>query len=683
MASVTRSAAAFLSTAPLRNASTIRRPRATSSIRRLLYCCAARSESSTISVPTPSAAPSTVPPPFAMAPDTRALLADRVQSTLVQLYGDDAPADPKLTPATRPDFGDYQCNAALALSKGLSKKATDGKKVNSRQVADAIVDALDLSDLCETPTIAGPGFINLTLKDSFVVDRLKAIHADRKRLGIPPRETKQRIVVDFSSPNIAKDMHVGHLRSTIIGDTLARILEFLGHDTLRINHTGDWGTQFGQLIAYLKLECPEILAGEGDAAAEIGDLVVFYKRAKAKFDEDADFKQTALAEVVKLQGGDPDSLKAWNMICDVSRAEFEKIYSRLDIKLTERGESFYNPFLKDIVERLKNENFAVKNEGAMVVFLEGKRFIGKDKKPLPVIVQKSDGGFLYATTDLAAVQYRVNEDKADRIIYVTDVGQSLHFEQIFAVSTKAGLLPESVKAEHVAFGLVQGADGKKFKTRSGAAPKLAELLDEARDRVRTEIVRREETDAATAAENGQEAPEKRSDEELERISEIIGIAAVKYADLKNNRKNNYKFSFDKMVKLEGDTAPYIMYAYARVQGIYRTAAAAAANGNGVEGNGVEKAVEFKFVKKEERALAKNLMRLVEILGELEKDLLPNVLCEYVFGLTGKFNQFYEQCPVLNAETEELKASRLALCQISADTMQLCLGLLGIPTLDRI
>jgi len=618
-----------------------------------------------------------------MAPDTRALLADRVQSTLVQLYGDDAPADPKLTPATRPDFGDYQCNAALALSKGLSKKATDGKKVNSRQVADAIVDALDLSDLCETPTIAGPGFINLTLKDSFVVDRLKAIHADRKRLGIPPRETKQRIVVDFSSPNIAKDMHVGHLRSTIIGDTLARILEFLGHDTLRINHTGDWGTQFGQLIAYLKLECPEILAGEGDAAAEIGDLVVFYKRAKAKFDEDADFKQTALAEVVKLQGGDPDSLKAWNMICDVSRAEFEKIYSRLDIKLTERGESFYNPFLKDIVERLKNENFAVKNEGAMVVFLEGKRFIGKDKKPLPVIVQKSDGGFLYATTDLAAVQYRVNEDKADRIIYVTDVGQSLHFEQIFAVSTKAGLLPESVKAEHVAFGLVQGADGKKFKTRSGAAPKLAELLDEARDRVRTEIVRREETDAATAAENGQEAPEKRSDEELERISEIIGIAAVKYADLKNNRKNNYKFSFDKMVKLEGDTAPYIMYAYARVQGIYRTAAAAAANGNGVEGNGVEKAVEFKFVKKEERALAKNLMRLVEILGELEKDLLPNVLCEYVFGLTGKFNQFYEQCPVLNAETEELKASRLALCQISADTMQLCLGLLGIPTLDRI
>lgn len=602
-----------------------------------------------------------------MASDTRALLAARVQRTLVDLYAENAPADPKLTSATRPEFGDYQCNAAMALSKKLKQKPRD--------VATAILEALDVSDLCNAPSIAGPGFINLSLRDEFVIDKLQAMCSDRERLGIPPRKNKQRIVVDFSSPNIAKDMHVGHLRSTIIGDTLARILEFLGHDTIRLNHTGDWGTQFGQLIAYIKSECPRLLTGELDAAAEIGDLVVFYKKAKERFDKDPEFKSTALAEVVQLQGGNPDSLKAWNMICDVSRAEFQKVYSRLNIKLTERGESFYNPFLKDVVDNLTENNFAVRNEGAMVVFLEGDKFKGRDGDPLPVIVRKSDGGFLYATTDLAAIRYRVNEDKADRIVYVTDVGQSLHFEQIFAVARKAGFLPDSVQVQHVAFGLVQGEDGKKFKTRSGAAPKLAELLDEARDRVRKELERR----AETAPDAGQEAPEPQSEEEMARISELIGIAAVKYADLKNNRTSNYKFSFDKMVKLEGDTAPYIMYAYARVQGIYRTAAEAASGGDAE----LPQNIEFTFVKDQERALAKNLLRLPEVLTELERDLMPNNLCEFVLGLTVRFNQFYEECPVLHAETQQLKNSRLALCQISADVLKLCLGLLGIPTLDRI
>lgn len=610
-----------------------------------------------------------------MTPDTRALLSARVQAALVQLYADDAPDDPKLTPATREEFGDYQCNAALALTKKLQQKAEPGTKITGRQVANAILQTLDVSDFCDAPTIAGPGFINLSLTDAFVFERLHAMYKDRARLAIPKRAPSQRIVIDFSSPNIAKDMHVGHLRSTIIGDTLSRILEFLGHDTVRLNHTGDWGTQFGQLIAYMKIECPQLLSGEGDAAAEIGDLVSFYKKAKAKFDEDAEFKANALAEVVKLQGGDPDSKRAWNMICDVSRAEFEKVYSRLDIKLKERGESFYNPFLKDIVDDLKTQELAVVNEGAMCVFLEGKKFQGRDGKQLPVIIQKSDGGFLYATTDLAAIRYRVNEDKAERIIYVTDSGQSLHFEQIFTVARKAGYLPEAIKAEHVAFGLVQGADGKKFKTRSGAAPKLAELLDEARDRSRKELDQRAEAIAAAARENGQEPPSSESEDELQKKSETIGIASVKYADLKNNRTGNYKFSFDKMVKMEGDTAPYLMYAYARVQGINAAAAADTAE--------LPEEINFTFAKKEERALAKALMRLPEMLTELERDLLPHVLCEYIYGLTQKFNQFYEQCRVNDAESKELSLSRLALCQIYADTLKLGLGLLGIPTLNKI
>ncbi|PXF49979.1 Arginine--tRNA ligase [Gracilariopsis chorda] len=608
-----------------------------------------------------------------MQSDTRSLLASRVIEAMRAAFGDQAGDDPKLTPATRPDFGDYQCNAAMSLSKKV--------RARPRDVAAKILENLDVADICESPLIAGPGFINLTLHDDFVNTKLNLMLSDRSRLGVAEREPPQRIVVDFSSPNIAKDMHVGHLRSTIIGDTLARILEFLGHTTIRLNHTGDWGTQFGQLITYMKDECPQLLeeGHDSEAAATIGDLVEFYRRAKNRYDDAPDFKNAALAEVVQLQSGNPDTLRAWNLICNLSRIEFQKIYDRLDIKLEERGESFYNPFLADVVKDLQDKGLAVKNDGAMVIFLEGDKFKGGDGKPLPVIVQKSDGGFLYATTDLAAVRYRSLEDKADRILYVTDVGQSLHFQQIFAVCRKAQLLPEHVSLEHVPFGLVQGADGKKFKTRAGAAPKLSELLDEARDRVRIELEKRAEEDVERAREAGDAPPPQKSDEEMQNVSEVIGVAAVKYADLQNNRTSNYKFSFDKMVKLEGNTAPYIMYAFARVQGIYRTAAAA--SGDAVAG--VDPGVEFAFEKKEERALSKILMRLPEILSELERDLLPHVLCDYVKTVTTRFNQFYEECPVLHASSDELKLSRLALCQISADTLQLCLGLLGIPTLDRI
>lgn len=608
--------------------------------------------------------------------DTRTVLAGLVVEAMKKAYGDKVGDDPKLTPATRPDFGDYQCNAAMSLSKKL--------KARPRDVAVNILEQLDVGDMCTEPVIAGPGFINLTLNDRFVNAKLNDMLKDRERLGVRKRQPAKRIVVDFSSPNIAKDMHVGHLRSTIIGDTLARILEFLGHSTVRLNHTGDWGTQFGQLIAYIKDECPELLEErEGDvsdtAVARIGDLVEFYRKAKKRFDEDSEFKAAALAEVVQLQSGNRDTLRAWNLICDLSRIEFQKVYDRLDIKLEERGESFYNPFLPDVVKYLEEKGLAVRNQGAMVVFLEGTQFKGRDGEPLPVIVQKSDGGFLYATTDLAAVRYRSSEDRADRIIYVTDVGQGLHFQQIFAVARMSKLLPDHVTLEHVPFGLVQGEDGKKFKTRSGAAPKLSELLDEARDRVRAELEKRADEEAAKAAESGQEAPARRTVEETEHVSEVIGCGAVKYADLKNNRTSNYKFSFDKMVKLEGDTAPYIMYAFARVQGIYRHASAATE----MQGETDLKDVEFEFEKSEERALAKILLRMPEVLTELERDLLPHVLCEYVYNVTSRFNKFYEQCPVMNAESAALQKSRLALCQISADTLQLCLGLLGIPTLEQI
>lgn len=610
--------------------------------------------------------------------DTRTILSSRVLEAMAAAYGDEYAIDSKLTPATRPDFGDYQCNAAMSLSKTL--------KAKPRDVASSILSHLQVSDLCDPPVIAGPGFINLTLKDSFVETKLNSMLSDRSCLGVPKHDPPLRIVVDFSSPNIAKDMHVGHLRSTIIGDTLARILEFLGHDTLRLNHTGDWGTQFGQLITYLKQEVPELLRvdecdesnDKGLAAAKIGDLVEFYRKAKARFDEDPDFKKAAQDEVVELQSGNPDTLRAWKLICDLSRIEFQKVYDRLDIKLTERGESFYNNFLPEVVQELVDKKLAVRNEGAMVVFLEGDQFKGRDGDPLPLLVQKSNGGYLYSTTDLAAIRYRTNVDKADRVVYVTDVGQSLHFQQVFAVARLGKLTPDHAELVHVPFGLVQGADGKKFKTRAGAAPKLSDLLDEAKDRVRAELDKRHEEEVEKAKSSGSTPPAKRPEEQLDHMSEVIGMAAVKYADLKSNRASNYKFSFDKMVKLEGDTAPYIMYAFARVQGIYRTAAAAFGQDSSVEAD-----VEFVFEKAEERSLAKMLLRLPEVLYEVERELMPHILCDYVKNLTSRFNQFYEQCPVVHAKDDALKKSRLALCQLSADTLQLCLGLLGIPTLEEI
>jgi arginyl-tRNA synthetase len=609
--------------------------------------------------------------------EPKLVLAHKVSAAILAAYPNAPTDDPKLAASKVGIHGDFQANAALSLSKLL--------KLKPRDVAMAIVANLgDLSAICEPPVIAGPGFINFTLSDEFVCGKLSAIRADKERLGLPVRTSPQKIIVDFSSPNIAKDMHAGHLRSTIIGDTIARTLTFLGHDVVRLNHTGDWGTQFGQLITHMRDVRPELLAeGEdggdgvaGSADVAIGDLVEFYKAAKARFDQDPEFKARAQAEVVELQSGNEKTLKAWRIICDLSRKEFQKIYDRLNIELTERGESFYNKYLPGIVEQLTEKSLAVNDQGAVVVFLEGERYVNRDGSRQPLIVKKSDGGYLYATTDLAAIQYRCMKDKADRILYVTDVGQSLHFEQVYQVARRAGLAGDSVSLEHIPFGLVLGEDGKKFKTRSGDTVKLVDLLDEAALRVRAELTTRFEADCQKAAENGTEPPAIRSEDDLARQAEHIGMAAVKYADLKTNRTSNYKFSYDKMVSLDGDTAPYIMYAYARVQGIYRTAQLA---------SGIRASAPIKFVleRDQERALAKLLLQLPEILTNMEHDLMPHVMCEYIKTVTAKFNQFYEECPVVRAETSELQASRLAICGICADTLKLCLGLLGIPTLDRI
>jgi arginyl-tRNA synthetase len=478
------------------------------------------------------------------------------------------------------------------------------------------------------------------------------------RLGIETVKHPQNVVVDFSSPNIAKEMHVGHLRSTIIGDCIARILEFEGHQVLRLNHVGDWGTQFGMLIAYLREAYPDALTTAD--ALDIGDLVSFYKKAKIRFDEDEEFKENARQEVVKLQAGAEDSLAAWNLLCQQSRREFEVIYDLLNIQLTERGESFYNPLLPLVVEDLDKAGLLQESEGAKCVFLEG--FTNKDGAPLPLIVQKTDGGYNYATTDLAALRYRIQKDGAARIIYVTDAGQANHFAGVFQVAKRANWLPNSLEINHVPFGLVLGADGKKLKTRSGETVKLKDLLDEAIARSRQDLETR-------LVEDGREETEGFK----ANVAQVIGLSAVKYADLSQNRTSNYIFDYDKMLALKGNTAPYMLYAYVRVQGISR-------KGNiDFENLGVNTQVLLK--EEAELILAKHILQLSEVLKEVEQDLLPNRICDYLYELSKKFNQFYEQCPVLTAE-ESIKTSRLILSDLTARTLKLGLSLLGISVLDR-
>jgi arginyl-tRNA synthetase len=580
--------------------------------------------------------------------------------------------DPQLAPASKPEFGDLQANGALALAKPLGQKP--------RAIAEAIVARLQadpaFTALCLEPEIAGPGFINLTLRPERLAAEV-ALRLDDPRLGVPLADGPQAgaaapVIVDFSSPNIAKEMHVGHLRSTIIGDCLARVLEFRGHPVLRLNHVGDWGTQFGMLITHLKQVAPEAL-NTADAV-DLGDLVAFYRQAKQRFDDDPAFQATAREEVVKLQGGDPVSLKAWGLLCDQSRRAFQAIYDRLDIQLSERGESFYNPFLAAVVDDLRSAGLLVVDEGAGCVFLEG--VSGKEGKPLPLIVQKSDGGFNYATTDLAAIRYRFAPppagDGAARVIYVTDAGQASHFAAVFQVAERAGWIPQGCRVEHVPFGLVQGEDGKKLKTRAGDTVRLKDLLDEAVERAEADLRRR-------LADEGRQEDEAF----IQHAATTVGLAAVKYADLSQNRTTNYQFSFDRMLALQGNTAPYLLYAVVRIAGIARKGGEAANTGTSddIRGLFATKDNLLSFSEPQEWALVRELLRFDAVIAEVEQELLPNRLCTYLFELSQVFNRFYDQVPVLKAPPQA-RDSRLALCRLSADTLKKGLELLGIPTLER-
>lgn len=579
------------------------------------------------------------------------MIRARLKDAALKSFGEQLKdLEPSVESASNPSFGDFQCNMALTLSKQL--------KQPPRAIAEQIVQNLDADTIYEVPTIAGPGFINLRLKKEFLESQINKIKDD-PRLGIPHAEKTKKIVVDMSSPNIAKEMHVGHLRSTIIGDSISRAYEFLGHDVLRLNHVGDWGTQFGMLIAELKEQFPAALTQSH--ALDLGDLVDFYKRSKRHFDDDAEFKEKAQQEVVKLQSGNPDSLKAWNLLCDQSRKAFEEIYEMLGVhNLHERGESFYNPMLADTVRELEEKGVAVEDQGAKCVFLDG--FFNEEGQALPLIVQKRDGGFNYAATDIAAIRYRVEKDKADEIIYVVGLEQALHLQMMMLAAAKAAWLPDRVKTKHVGFGAVLGEDGKKLKTRAGETVRLKDLLDEAIQHAREDLDER-------LAEKERSEPEQWKAE----VSRLIGIAAVKYADLSLNRTTNYLFSFKKMLSLQGNTAPYMMYAYVRVRGISRE--------GGIDFENLGENASVILNEAAELELAKQILKLDSVLDIVVEEFLPNRICEYLFELSQRFNQFYESCPVLNAQ-EPIRTSRLILCHLTAKTIKTGMSLLGIDLPDR-
>lgn len=582
---------------------------------------------------------------------TQEELKVKLQEALSAAFGTEyAGVDPILVSASNPKFGDYQANVALSLAKQLGQQP--------RAIAQQIVDKLDVSDICKTPEVAGPGFINLKLKTEYLEGQLKAIQTD-PRLGIAPTKNPKRVIVDYPSPNIAKEMHVGHLRPAVIGDCLSRIVEFVGHEVQRISHVGDWGTPFGMLIAYLEEAYPEALTT--NETLNLGDLSSFYRQAKKRFDADKEFQEAARLAVVKLQAGDEKTLLAWKIVCQLSSRAYQVIYDLLGIApFIERGESFYNALLPEVVEELDKLGLLVENQGAMCVFLEG--FTNREGEPLPLIVKKSDGGYNYAATDLAAIRYRVQVDKVQRVIYPVGAEQKNHFTQIFQVGRKAGWITDDVEFVHAPFGLVLSEDGQKLKTRSGEAVLLRELLNGAIAHARADIENRIK-----------EEERSETEEFISNVAQIIGISAVKYADLSQNRTSDYIFNYEKMLALKGNTAPYMLYAYVRTQGISR-------EGN-IDYKKLGADAEILLREETELTLAKHLLQLDEVISEVEKDLLPNRLCEYLYQLSDKFNKFYENCPVLKAE-EPARTSRLILCDLTARTLKLGLSLLGIGVLER-
>lgn len=573
----------------------------------------------------------------------QSILSDKIKQAMI-LAGSDQSCDALIRQSGKPQFGDYQANGIMAAAKKLG--------LNPREFAQKVLDNAQLSDIAEKLEIAGPGFINIFLNPTWLTTEISAA-LSHKNLGIQATN-KQTVVIDYSSPNVAKEMHVGHLRSTIIGDAVARTLEFLGHNVIRANHVGDWGTQFGMLIAYL-----EKMQHEHASEMELQDLEAFYREAKKHYDEDEIFAEKARNYVVKLQSGDEYCRTMWKRLVDITMQQNQHNYARLNVTLTEKdvmGESLYNPMLPSIVEDLKKQGLAVENDGALVVYLD--EFKNKEGDPMGVIVQKKDGGFLYTTTDIAAAKYRYETLKANRALVFSDTRQSQHMQQAWLITRKAGYVPDGFSLEHKNFGMMLGKDGKPFKTRTGGTVKLADLLDEAIERA-TVLINEKNTNL--------------SNDEKEAVIEAVGIGAVKYADLSKNRTTDYVFDWDNMLSFEGNTAPYMQYAYTRIRSIF--------NKTDINSTALL-AAPLTIKDDKERTLAIKLLQFEEAVQTVGKEGTPHVLCAYLYELAGIFSSFYEHCPILNAEDESIKLSRLKLALLTEKTLKQGLTLLGIKTVEK-
>ena len=573
----------------------------------------------------------------------QSILSEKIKQAILTA-GADSQCEALVRQSGKVQFGDYQANGIMPAAKKLG--------LNPREFAQKVLEKAELQDIAEKTEIAGPGFINIFLKDTWLADKINCTVQDPK-LGVHNPE-KQTVVVDYSSPNVAKEMHVGHLRSTIIGDAVVRTLEFLGNNVIRANHVGDWGTQFGMLIAYL-----EKMENEHATEMELSDLEAFYRAAKKHYDEDPVFAEKARNYVVKLQSGDEYCRTMWQKLVKITMQQNQHNYDRLNVTLTDKdvmGESLYNPMLPGIVEDLKKQGLAVEDDGALVVYLD--EFKNKDGDPMGVIVQKKDGGFLYTTTDIAAAKYRYETLKANRALVFSDTRQSQHMQQAWLITRKAGYVPDSFQLEHKNFGMMLGKDGKPFKTRSGDTVKLADLLDEAIERAGVLISQK-----STAL----------SDQEKTDVIEAVGIGSVKYADLSKNRTTDYVFDWDNMLSFEGNTAPYMQYAYTRIRSIF--------NRSQIDLSEVEQAT-LSITDEKERALAIKLLQFEEAIQIVAKDGTPHVLCAYLYELAGVFSSFYEHCPILNNEDQQVKLSRLKLALLTERTLKQGLDLLGIKTVEK-
>ncbi len=571
-------------------------------------------------------------------------LTDFIGAELASLTGLDE-VNPNVITASKPEFGDYQANGVMGIAKKLGR--------NPRELGTELLARLNAAanPLVSHYELAGPGFINIHLAGDALRDRANELLVEPSLLVLPT-ESPQTIVVDYSSPNLAKEMHVGHLRGTIIGDSIARILERQGNRVIRQNHVGDWGTQFGMLITFMR-------ESSAEAGVALADLEGFYRAAKQRFDADSEFADRARESVVKLQGGDPEYLEAWQAFISTSLTHCQAVYDKLNVTLSMtdlKAESFYNPQLEGVVTRLENTGLLKDSDGARCVFLD--EFVGKDGEPLPVIIQKTDGGYLYATTDLAAVDYRCHELKADRSLYVVDARQSLHFQQVFAVAAAAGFSDEAISLEHISYGTMMGSDGKPFKTRSGDVVKLIDLLDEAVARA---------FDLVSSKNPDLEETERRH------IAQAVGIAAVKYADLSKNRTSDYLFDWSSMLSFEGNTAPYLMYAYARIKTLLAKQA--------VDTDGIISFPESVALAPEEKALLLKSLQLAETIDAVAQDCFPNTLSNYLYELSASFMRFYEACPIQGTDAAT-RANRLSLCVLASEALKQGLDLLGIETLER-